>query len=105
MRKFKKRLPILSLKEFHGNLNVLTYIISSHGIQYDVKEITEAEIHFERHGASSVFDWSVEIDALYNAYTELKSFESIAFKKYLPNKYYQGRLILLQLGLLEFNDA
>jgi hypothetical protein len=101
MQKFKKKLPVIPYKEFKKALKELTHIISSHGVRYDVKEVTKNEITFERHQANKIFDWSVEIKALYTAYVELDSFESIAFKKYLPAKYQQGRVILFHLGLLE----
>lgn len=99
--KFAKVYPLLSKNDFLLKAKKVGRFTSSRGKRYKVKYVEEDVLHFTRLDANKDIDWSLDLNDVYRAYSELEKFDTIQFKKYIPVRHSPARGLLLCLELIK----
>jgi hypothetical protein len=98
---YTKTKPILSKEEFLLKAKAIKNYESSKGKQYHVVRFEGNTMYFQRLQAKSKKSTPIDLEAIYEAYFDLESFETENFRPYVERKHSPARGLLLHLGMLE----
>lgn len=100
-KSFSKVLPVISKSDFLSRSGSVKLFTSSNGKRYEVDKVIDHIMSFRRLDAKSMQLWTMDLQQLYKAYTELNDFVTENFRPYVPITHSPARGLLIHLGLLK----
>ncbi len=99
---YKKANGTITKNEFLRKAKQLKSFSSSRGQRYIVDRVDDNIMFFKRLDSKNPDKlWDLNLDEVYNAFINLKDFQTANFKKYVPIRHSPARGMLIHMKLLE----